>query len=349
MKNRKINVAIIAGGLSSEREVSIAGGLNVYQALTQSKKFNVSFIELTPQRELKLRSAGGQLQIPQQVSATQTHAGALVTTTQSHKADVVFLALHGRYGEDGTIQGLLELAQIPYTSSGVLASALAMDKARTNELVSASGVLVPRSMVISQNKDIKKVSQEVIKKIGLPCVVKPNQSGSSIGVSIVRTAVDLKKALHEAFQEDTALIVQQYISGREFSCAVYGNAGQMVITPLPVIEIVTPKSTFFDYHQKYESADVREICPAPLSKHQTTAIQKLAIKAHEIIGCDGVTRSDFIMTKTGKVYFLEINTIPGLTERSLAPQEARVAGISFTQFLELQVELALKKYSKPQR
>lgn len=342
---RKLRVAVIAGGLSSEREVSLKSGVTVFRALATFKNLEVRYIDLTPDR--KFIAASPKLLQNQKIKAKATTSAELISAAQNEKVDVAFLALHGKYGEDGTIQGMLELAGIPYTGSNVLASALAMDKVRTSKLAEAAGIRVPKSLVVLRDDVANtKILSQIKKTVGYPCAVKPNQSGSSIGVSKVTTDKELKAALKQAAAEDGQIIIQQWITGRELTCGVIGNSGQGDLQALPIVEIVTPGTTFFDYHQKYQSTEVKELCPAPITKKRARDIQQLATKVHHLIGCDGMSRSDFIMTKDNKIYFLEINTIPGLTDRSLLPQQAKAAGISVEQLMMMQVELALKRHQK---
>jgi D-alanine-D-alanine ligase len=220
-----------------------------------------------------------------------------------------------------------------------------MNKMRTLEIVGMHGVKTPKFMVLRSlpaKKDVVALERKVARSIGYPCVVKPNESGSSVGISIVRKKGNLLEALRKAFKEDRIVLIEKYIKGMEVTCAVVGNTGETELVALPPIEIVSA-GEFFDYDAKYFSAKTQEICPARLTKAQTAKLQMLAQKAHAVIGCDGLSRSDFILTSRGKFYFLEINTIPGLTEASLAPKAATVHGMPFPKFLDMQIELALTK------
>ncbi len=187
------------------------------------------------------------------------------------------------------------------------------------------------------------ISKKIEDSFGFPCVIKPNASGSSVGVSIAHNASDVVISLEKAWREDETAIVQQYIPGREFSCGVMGNTGQTEIEALPVVEITPKSSEFFDYGAKYTPSASEEICPAVLSEKITASIQKFSVLAHTTLGCDGLTRSDFRLDPEGNIFFLEINTIPGQTKTSLCPKEAAAAGMTFPEFLEKQVVLALSK------
>jgi D-alanine-D-alanine ligase len=261
------------------------------------------------------------------------------------KFDVAFVGMHGRFGEDGKVQALLEIIGIPYTGSGVLASALGMNKMRTLEIVSKYGIKTPQFIALRSmptKKNFATLRQRIERSIGYPCVVKPNESGSSIGISIVHKKDDLFGAIKMAFQEDVIVLIEEYIKGKEFTCAVMGNTGQSTLVALPPVEIVPPRE-FFDYQAKYSSRETKEICPARLTKSQIKKIEMLAENVHTIIGCDGLSRSDFILTTRGEFYFLEINTIPGLTEASLAPKAATAHGMPFPKFLDAQIQLAMAK------
>lgn len=322
----RIRVGVFAGGVSNEREVSLLSAAQVMKNLS-TEKYDIRLVEV----------------------GTDGHwsfDGAVVPFGNTLGFDVALIAMHGTGAEDGRLQGLFETIGIPYTGSGVLASAIAMNKALTNELVAARGVAVPRWFELHRTPDDMTVlEKQVQEEIGYPCVVKPNESGSSVGVSIVASASALAGALAAAFKEDDSVLVQQCVKGREVSCGVLGNARTPELRALPVIEIVSP-SAFFDYTAKYESKETREICPAELPEALTVRIQEASVLVHETLGCDGLTRADYIVGEDGVPYFLEINTIPGMTEMSLCPQEARAAGISFGELLDMQIEMAIRGIDK---
>jgi D-alanine-D-alanine ligase len=342
MRERKINVLVLCGGPSNEREVSLKTGMQIAKALPKNK-YQLTLAEIAKDGRWLLR--GGA---PALLGDSNAASAALVPVASNPKLqmfDVAFIGMHGRFGEDGKIQALLETIGMPYTGSGVLASALGMNKMRTLEIVGMHGVKTPKLMVLRAlpaKKEIAALEQKVARLVGFPCVVKPNESGSSIGISIVRQKEDLLGAIQKAFKEDRIVLVEEYIKGREVTCAVMGNAGETELVALPPVEIVSA-GEFFDYDAKYFSAKTQEICPARLTKTQTAKLQTLARKAHAVIGCDGLSRSDFILTPLGEFYFLEINTIPGLTEASLAPKAAAAHGMPFPKFLDAQIELALAK------
>jgi D-alanine-D-alanine ligase len=313
MRN-KIKISILCGGFSNEREISLKSGQSVAAALNP-EKYDITILELGDDCEWHKNNKAFIEQTP----------------------DLAFIALHGKYGEDGTIQSILDDLNIPYTGSSAQASRLAMDKKATIKVAQSIGLHVPKSIVLE--KDHENLSDD----ISFPCVIKPNESGSSIGVSIVETKEQLNSALEIAFKEDEKVLVEQYIKGREFTCGVLGNSNDGELMVLPVVEIITHDEEFFDYEAKYNSKTVGEICPAQIDKEVSEKIQELSKKIHMHLGCDGLTRSDFIISEDGQIYFLEINTIPGMTQVSLVPKEAAAAGMSLGEFFEKQIELALNK------
>jgi D-alanine-D-alanine ligase len=333
MPKQKIKIAILCGGIGSEHEVSLKSGAQVLVNLSK-EKYLPELIEIT--RE-------GKWLLHEENNTTKLVSPPILAPERPERRrwDIVFIALHGTFGEDGRIQALLDLAGIPYTSSGVLASALGMDKAKTKRLVAQSGVRCPKFLELHTVFSPDNVHKQILKTVKYPCVVKPNSSGSSVGVSIVKTKKELPVALEKAQKEDGVILVEEYIKGREVTCGVMGNSNHDKLVPMPPVEIVVD-GRFFDYHAKYESKVTKEICPAKLSKQLTKKLQELAMKAHEALGCDGLTRSDFII-KGSTPYFLEINTIPGLTEQSLCPKEAKAMGMSFGELLDKMVEMGLKK------
>lgn len=319
--SRKTNVVVVCGGLSAERDISLKTGTQVARALPK-EKYVVSLLDIKKDYRQLFKILGRK------------------------KIDVAFIALHGKYGEDGKIQAVFDLLGIPYTGSGVLASATGMHKAACLELVSAHGIRAPRFFLVrgKHKKLLSDLHRSILAQFGYPCVVKPNGSGSSIGVSIVKEKKQLAAAYKKASAEDELTMIQEYIAGRELTCGVLGNTGATKLFALPPVEIIARGTKFFDYHAKYFSKNTEEICPAPVSERVTKEIKNTAARVHEILGCDGLTRSDFMLSqKSNELYFLEINTIPGQTEASLCPKEAKALGIPFSAFIEKQIRLAMKK------
>ena len=309
---KKRTVALLAGGISSEREVSLQSGDQVYEALDKDK---YQIRRYDPKTDLSrlVRDASG--------------------------IDVALIILHGPYGEDGTVQGLLDLLHIPYQGSGVLGSALAMNKAVTKKLYEKSGLPVPPYVIYDRNDNVD--VDACVKRLGLPLVVKPVSGGSSVGMSIVRSAADLQGALNKATVYDDAVMTESYIAGTELTAGVIGNKE---LDALPVIEIVPDQSReFFDYEAKYTPGVTQEICPARIDDELTQQTQAYAKKAHQALYCRGYSRTDMIL-KDHKIYVLETNTIPGMTATSLLPQAAQVGGMSFSQLMDKLIELALEEY-----
>jgi len=302
MKDRKIGV--LMGGLSAERDVSLKSGAAVHKALLESG-YNAVAIDVG-------RDLAGRL--------------------AEERIEAAFICLHGRYGEDGSVQGLLELMGIPYTGSGVLASALAMDKIFAKKIFAASGMTITPYVVVCQGEEPAAASLP----FPLPVVVKPSREGSSVGVSIVRSAEDLPAAVAGAFRYDREILIEQYVKGREIQVGILD--GQAI----GAIEIV-PKNEFYDFEAKYTDGMATHILPAPLPPEQYAALLRSGEQAHRCLGCSGYSRVDFIVTGSGDAYILEVNTLPGMTALSLLPEIAQGAGISFTQLVERIVSAASLK------
>ena len=251
-------------------------------------------------------------------------------------ADVVFIVMHGPFGEDGTVQGMLELAGISYTGPGVLASALGMDKLRFRKVLEADGIPIPRYVAVMKNENIKKFYPKLGKP---PYFIKPNDQGSSVGCSIVRSHKELKKALNLAFEYSDIALIDEYVNGTEVTCGILGNDKQMA---LPLVEIVPKKAGFFDYDSKYTESRAEETVPANISKKLTKEVKSLAIKTYKAIGCKGFSRVDFILKDGKDPLILEINTIPGLTPMSLFPKAAKACGISYSKLLDMIIGYATK-------
>jgi len=306
----KLRIALIAGGWSREREISLKSGQYVYDNLDKDK-YEVKRYD--PSKDL------------------------LRLIEESKNFDLALLFLHGKKGEDGSIQGLFDLLHLPYVGSGVLASALAMNKAVSKELFRCAGLTVPKEMLLFRNHNIDPV--EILSVLGKPVVVKPVEEGSSIGLSICSTKGEIVDAIKDAFAISSEVMLEEYIKGREVSCAVLGNREPEA---LPVVEIIPQeKYRFFSYTAKYETGASQEICPAQISSDAYQKVQSVAIKAHCLLGCRSFSRSDMIVAAKG-VYILETNTIPGMTENSIFPLAARTAGLSFSKLLDRLIDLALE-------
>ena len=308
MKNDKI--VVVMGGTSTEAEISRQTGTAILNAL-KSKNYNAVGMELHP----------------------QTFAEEI------RKADpaIVFNALHGKFGEDGLIQGTLDMLGIPYTGSGVLAAAITMDKAASKRVFVAEGISTPRSHTYHAFEMKRDLAAEIERDFGLPVVVKAASQGSSIGVYIVEKSEDLKKALEDAFAYNDEVLVEQFIKGRELTVAVWGNEEEK--QAFPIIEITT-ESGRYDYDSKYTKGASHHIIPMPVSEEKTKEIQALAIKTFTACGCKGVARVDMMMDKDETPYVIEVNSVPGMTELSLVPDAGRAMGIEFPELCEHILEMA---------
>lgn len=344
-----MKVIVLAGGLSSERNVSLSTGAKVCQALA-ALGHQAALVDLflgledygRPYTEifdapppLPPTDIGGEepdlaavRQSRQDKSRSLFGPGVLEVCSL---ADVVFLGLHGACGEDGRVQAAFDLLGIPYTGSGYLGSAIAMDKDFTKRLARADGVLTPNWQYISVTPD---TLEALVSGLVLPCVVKVPAGGSSIGVTICHDRESLKKALSDGLGQ--RLLVEDYIDGREFSCGVLDGEA------LPPIEII-PKAGFYDYQNKYQPGATTEVCPAEISPTAAQAMEAAALQVHQLLGLGSYSRSDFRMTAAGDIYFLEVNTLPGMTPTSLIPQEAQAVGISYQQLCQRLLDLALRE------
>lgn len=308
-------IGVLYGGRSAERDVSLRTGEAIYQALL-SKGY----------------------------AAVKIDVGFdIVERIKEEGIELGFIALHGKYGEDGTIQGMLEMLDIPYTGPGVLASALAIDKIATKKMVMFEGLPTPRYMVVSKKEEksvgLEKSAQLLLKEIGLPMVIKAPTQGSTIGTSFVKKKEEIVPGLEEAFKYDPTALIEEFIEGTEVTASVLGNDEPIV---LPLIEIVSATGVY-DYEAKYTVGMSDHIIPPQLPEDQQEKVKELAVKTYKTLGCRGLSRVDFIVDPAGRPYILEVNTIPGMTETSLFPDAARAAGIEFPELIDKLVKLALEK------
>ncbi|RLC31812.1 D-alanine--D-alanine ligase [Candidatus Woesebacteria bacterium] len=308
---KKMTIALLSGGISSERDVSIASGNQVYEALYREK---YDIIRYDPKSDL-----------PRLIE-------------DAPKIDAALIILHGPFGEDGTVQGLLDLLKIPYQGADVLGSAIGMNKVASKQLYEKSGLRIPSYMIFKRNDVLD--PDDCADRLGLPLVVKPVGSGSSVGISIVKSTDALKDAMDKAFIEDDEILVETFIKGIELTGGVIGNE---TLQALPIIEIIPDEShEFFDYDAKYTAGVTQEICPARIDDAMTEKAQACAKAAHRAIFCKGYSRTDMILSDE-EIYVLETNTIPGMTPTSLLPQAAAAGGISFSDLLDRLIELSLEK------
>jgi len=307
----KIRIAVLAGGWSGERQVSLKSGKAVYEALNRAR-YDVTLYDPRDDLETLIRKKG--------------------------EIDLAFILLHGRFGEDGRIQGMLDLLQIPFVGSGVLASAMALNKRVAKDVFRRAGLPVAEDLILNRGEGFS--ADEVAEKLGVPLVVKPVSEGSSLGIAIAHDRESIAEGIQKAFQYDREVMVEAYVPGTEITCCILGN---QVLEALPVVEIVpTDAYAFFDYEAKYTPGATREICPAPIAPHLAERAGEWAKAAHRALGCRVWSRSDMII-RDETLYLLETNTIPGMTETSLFPLAARAAGMSLSDLLDRMIHLSLEE------
>lgn len=311
MGGNKLNVALLAGGRSGEREVSLMGAAGVEKAL-DPEKFNVTRYD--PLTDLVKIAA------------------------DASEIDFAFILLHGLWGEDGTVQGYLDLLDIPYQGAGVLGSALAMDKNLAKELYQLNGLPVAAWRTVTNENDY--TENELVESLGLPLVIKPVCDGSSLGMTIVKNKAELISAIRTALKNGDRAMIERFIKGREITVGVLGNDEPVA---LPLIEIIPgDEFTFFDYTAKYQPGATREICPAEVDPELTAKAQEYGVVAHRALQLRGYSRTDMIISEAGEIFILETNTIPGMTPTSLFPQAADEYGLNFSALLEKLIQLGLE-------
>ncbi len=311
---KKLTIALLSGGISSERQVSLNGGDQVYDALDKEK---YDIIRYDPRTDLpRLMADAGRI-------------------------DAALIILHGPYGEDGTVQGFLDLLHIPYQGAGVLGSALAMNKLAAKQMYEKAGLTVPPYISIQQGAPFDAAACQKI--LGLPLVVKPVSGGSSIGMTVVQSADALEAAVETAFRQDNTVLVETLIRGIEVTGGVIGNDD---LEALPLVEIIPgPDHDFFDYKAKYTAGATEEICPARIDDVLSEKAREYAKIAHRALFCRGYSRTDFILAES-TFYVLETNTIPGMTPTSLLPLAARTAGLDFSRLLDRLITLCIEDHQK---
>lgn len=311
-------IALLYGGFSGEAEVSKKSAEGIFKAL-DSKKYDIYLVRITDKNWVA--------EIGEQTFPIDKNDFSFNNGKEKINFDKVFNIIHGTPGEDGKLSGYFDLLGIPYNSSGVLVSAITFNKNWNNRFLSTYGIKVPSSVVFFKGED----NSPLYSQITYPCFVKPNNGGSSIGTHKAYSVEELNKALEDAFKHDTEVIVEEFIKGREFSCGIfYSPKGVEVMPPTEII----PKSDFFDYKQKYSADGATEITPADLTKDQTKEIQSIVKKVFSILRLKKVARIDFIL-KGNQFYLIEVNTIPGMSPRSILPQQALHVGYSFEQLVEI--------------
>jgi len=320
-------VAVLMGGASPEHEISLLTGRNIAAAL-DSSKYDVRPV-VVGRDGLWLLSD----------SSVPVELGAAAEFLR-RQIDVVFIAMHGPYGEDGRMQGFLDLLGVPYTGSGVGASSIAMDKVLCKDVAARRGVPVPAQVLVSAQSwqtDRRTVLSTIENELGYPCVVKPTDQGSSVAMGIPKEAGSLADLVSAALEYGPTAMVEQYVAGTEISVAVFGSEETGTVRAFPVVEIVPVRGEFYDFESKYTEGGAREIIPARISAVETARAQEMAVTVHTALGCWGMSRSDMIVSD-GVVYFIEVNSIPGMTDLSIYPQAAAAAGIGFSELMDMLVE-----------
>lgn len=345
----KKQLAVIFGGQSGEHEVSLKSANQVIENLNKDK-YEIIHIAITKSGHWLVGEVGQKYLINNLEKASKQGGVERKDDFEDGNKlpekfppiDIVLPIMHGTFGEDGKLQGTLEMLGLPYVFSGTLASALAMNKRKTKIIAKSTGLKIANDIVVFKNN--KYNIEKIITKLGFPIVIKPTELGSSVGINLTSSKEELVSSIEKALELGEEVLLEQFVKGRELTVTVMGDK-----TPkaLPVIEIIPKVSGWFDYRAKYEIGGSTEICPAEIPDETRKKVQRYAVKIFKAIGCRDLARADFIWSDSDdKLYFLEINTIPGMTNTSLAPQAAKVAGMEFSVFLDKLIESALKRYAK---
>lgn len=328
----KRTVAIIAGGDSSEHEVSMNSAKGIYSFIDK-EKYNLYIVELSKKAWEAVLADGTRSKIDK-------NDFSFMDGDKKVKPDFAYITIHGTPGENGILQGYFELLDIPYSTCDVLVSAMTFSKFTLNQYLKGFGIRVAESMLVNKRFGIE--NKDVIEKIGLPCFIKPNASGSSFGVTKVKTADQIQPALKAAFAESDDVMIEAFMDGIELANGCYKTKNKSVV--FPITEVVSDNE-FFDYNAKYKG-EVTEITPARLSPELTERVKKLTSAVYDILGCKGIVRVDYIITEGEKINMLEINTTPGMTATSFIPQQVKAAGLDIKDVMTDIIEEGLEKYSK---
>jgi D-alanine-D-alanine ligase len=337
-----VKVLVLAGGDSNERQVSLTSGAAVFEAL---ERLGHEVLVMDPSTGQSLLGPDGKYAL----EADKNSDSRLVTVDRKtlanslvrfdyHDVDVVFIALHGGAGENGTIQNLLDLAGVAYTGSGMAASAVSMDKAMGKRLMKSVDVPTPTWALcqLDSEEDIPQITAHIASRFKPPLIIKPNDGGSTIGLTKVYDVEQIPRALKAALEHSHAVLVEEFIPGREVTVAVFDGEAY------PVVEI-RPKNGLYDYEAKYTKGMSEYLAPAPIEEAVAEQLQKSAVRVYEAMGAEGLARVDFILRDDGRFYCLELNSLPGMTALSLAPMAMKVKGISYEQLVQMQLESALKR------
>lgn len=344
MAGEKIRVAVVMGGVSTEHDISIQSGKNVCNNLP-ADKFIIKPVMITLENRWLLYPGWleGEFEVMPE-SVEEINAGQALVSLLDDLVEVAFLALHGPGGEDGVIQGFFETAGIAHTGSSVLGNAIGMDKIVSKRIMAQVGIPTPPFLVARSRELIENLSDFVSKceeSFGYPCVAKVGNQGSSHNMGIAADRSELTSLLKAIAEAGDHALVEEFIRGRELTCAVIDRPGARTPEALPPTELVPLTSDFFDFHAKYTPGATDEITPARISEEETQRVQELALRCHSELRCGGMSRTDMMM-RDDEIFVLEINTIPGMTNTSLLPQAAAAVGIDFSELLEMEVMWALE-------
>ncbi|GFZ92274.1 D-alanine--D-alanine ligase [Compostibacillus humi] len=356
MKKKK--VGLIFGGKSTEHEVSLQSAKNIIEAMDKTKydvfligidkkgrwhiKNNLKFL-LNSSNPALLEFEKNKREVAIVPGENKNQILNLDTQEYFDQLDVIFPIIHGTFGEDGSLQGMLRMANIPFVGSSVLGSAISMDKDTSKRLLKAAGFNVAKSYTFTQANKNEINFEEIASVLGLPLFIKPSNQGSSVGVNKVYTKLEFETGIEEAFKFDHKILIEEEIVGREIECSILGNDYPIASLPGEVIS----KGDFYSYHAKYidENGAILEI-PAKLNNNRITKIQELAIKAFQTLNCEGLARVDFFLRKDDSVVINEVNTIPGFTKRSMYPKLWEASGISYSQLIDKLIELAIERHHR---
>lgn len=362
MEKKKIKVALVFGGRSAEHEVSLQSAKNILEAIDKDK-YEVLLIGIDKKGKWYLNEASNLLlnsNNPKLIALNKKSTQNVALITEKSKAqiisltnqrelgyvDVVFPVLHGPYGEDGTIQGLLKLGNTPFVGAGVLASAVGMDKDVMKRLLKEANISVTDFLVYKDNEKTKISFEQIKEKLGLPFFVKPANLGSSVGVHKVHSKEEFRDSIEDVFKYDSKILVERYIKGREIECSVLGNENPIASLPGEVI----PHHEFYSYKAKYIDGNGAELkIPADLSGDIVKKIQEIAIRTFQTLCCEGMARVDFFLSQDNQIYVSEINTIPGFTRISMYPKLWEASGISYKELISKLIQLALERFKKEQK
>lgn len=358
MSQQKISVGILFGGRSAEHEVSLQSAKNIFMAIDK-EKYNPFLISIDKLGRWRLHNESTFLldaNDPAHIKLNTADTTALVPGSISdvfhlskdmprQHFDVIFPILHGTFGEDGTVQGLLKLANIPFVGASVLGSAVGMDKDVMKRLLRDAGLPIGKFLTFTSDDELPSY-EEVENTLGIPCFIKPANLGSSVGISKVHNKEEYQKSIADAFQYDSKILIEEYIQGRELECAVLGNAHPIA----SVVGEIIPHHEFYSYEAKYIDAEgAHSEIPAKIPDETTKKVQALAIQTFKTLSCEGLGRVDFFLNENGEVFLNEINTLPGFTKISMYPKLWEASGVSYTDLIDRLIMLALERFKKEQK